>query len=322
MKRRWLTGIVTVFALFILMIPVYGMAPVETDKPCTVTIEGYPGDGGHFYLYKIADVDETMAYTLTSDFEQFKDKIINVLDPDEWPVIAETLSNYVSDGSIVASYEGDYSGDETTGRLVFSNIETGLYLILSDPVEVPRKASDPPNVEKRQYWTTPMIITAPNAVIPESGSHNTADIEEWEYEFSLIPKYDCKVITYEDVDYKVVKQWQDSDLEKRPRSVTVNLLKDGKVQEQVVLDQSNNWNYSWTGLDDGSVWTVQEVNIPTGYTVTITKNQTIFTIKNAKPPNTGDTPVSKTPMITMIVSGMIALVCGIILLRDRKKGAE
>ena len=322
MKRRMRTLSMMIISLFILMIPVYGMTPVEPDEPCTVTIKGYPGDGGHFYLYKLADVNETMSYTLTSDFEEFKDKIINVQDPEDWPVIAETLTNYVSDGSIAARYEGDYAGDKDTGKLVFENIETGLYLILSDPVDVPRKDTDPENVEKTVYWTTPMIITAPSAVIPESGSHNTADIEEWLYEFPVIPKYDCKVITYEELEYKVVKQWMDTDLENRPKSVNVDLLKDGVVQEKVVLDQSNNWSYSWTALDNGSVWTVKEVDIPAGYTVTITKNQTMFTIKNAKPPNTGDTPVSKTPLITMIVSGMVALLCGIVLLRDRKKGAE
>lgn len=309
-----IAGITAVFALFTLMIPVYGMTPVDVDAKCTVTIEKYPGEGAHFYLYKIADVDETMAYTLTEGFDKEEYKgIINVQDAAEWPVIAETLSNYVSDGSVSAARDGTYSG----GKLVLTDVDPGLYLILSDPVKVDRSESDPEEVAQWLYSTLPMIITAPNAVIEEGGSRNTADIEEWEYEFAIKPKYDREKITYEDIEYKVVKQWQDGEGEKRPASVTVNLLKDGVVEEKVVLNRDNNWSHTWTALDNGSVWTVQEVNIPTGYTVTITKNQTIFTIKNSAPPNTGDTPISKTPMIALCISGIVALFSGFILLKNR-----
>ena len=63
-------------------------------------------------------------------------------------------------------------------------------------------------------------------------------------------------------------------------SVTVNLLKNGKVDKTVVLNQGNNWSYTWNLLDDSYTWTVSEADVPEGFTSNITKDGLTFTITN------------------------------------------
>jgi len=62
----------------------------------------------------------------------------------------------------------------------------------------------------------------------------------------------------------VHKIWEDNNYPERPAEVTVKLLKDGEVSEEVVLSEANQWTYTWDKLDDRSVWTVEEV-VPEGY---------------------------------------------------------
>lgn len=77
----------------------------------------------------------------------------------------------------------------------------------------------------------------------------------------------------------VRKVWVD-DGKDRPDSVTVQLLRDGEVQEEVELSQSNNWAYTWELLDDGYNWSVVEKDVPDGYEAAYTTSGNITTITN------------------------------------------
>lgn len=77
----------------------------------------------------------------------------------------------------------------------------------------------------------------------------------------------------EKISYKVKKVWSDGDNRdnKRPSSVTIQLLADGaSVGEPVVLSSENNWKHEFTGLDKYNagreiVYSVSEHNVD-GYT--------------------------------------------------------
>ncbi len=74
----------------------------------------------------------------------------------------------------------------------------------------------------------------------------------------------------------VHKVWEDNNYPERPESVTVKLLKDGEVSEEVVLNDANQWTYTWDELDDRYAWTVEEV-VSEGYEVSYTsQDNTIF----------------------------------------------
>ena len=86
------------------------------------------------------------------------------------------------------------------------------------------------------------------------------------------------------VDYVTVsvsKVWVDDDADKRPEEITVQLLKDGKpYRREIVLNEANQWSYEWEYLIEGSEYTVEEVNVPEGYTSDVEQNGTSFVVTN------------------------------------------
>ena len=88
----------------------------------------------------------------------------------------------------------------------------------------------------------------------------------------------------------VRKLWDD-DGKDRPESITVNLLKNGKVHETIELKAENQWMYTWGKLSRLAKWSVKEAEVPDGYTAkySTTGNTTIITnVKKSdmpKPPN-------------------------------------
>ena len=74
----------------------------------------------------------------------------------------------------------------------------------------------------------------------------------------------------------VHKVWDDNGDPERPDSVSVNLLRDGKVHETVELSDENQWTYTWEDLDDRYQWTVEEETVD-GYQVSYkTEDNTVF----------------------------------------------
>ncbi|MCD8118589.1 MAG: Cna B-type domain-containing protein [Lachnospiraceae bacterium] len=90
----------------------------------------------------------------------------------------------------------------------------------------------------------------------------------------------------------VYKMWDDEDnyAGKRPNSVTVTLLQNGKAYgSSVTLSDSNGWSYSWTGLPTGYTYTVTET-ATADYTSTTTYTETslqrVYTLTNTYEPKT------------------------------------
>lgn len=120
-----------------------------------------------------------------------------------------------------------------------------------------------------------------------------------------------------------VKIWKDGNDPARPKSVNVNLLKDGEISETVELSADNQWTYTWDELDDRYDWSVEE-ETPKGYTVSYaTKDNTIYiTNSHNRIPKTGDESHLTLYVALMGVSAL-ALV-GVVFLgrKKRKKGSH
>ena len=135
---------------------------------------------------------------------------------------------------------------------------------------------------------------------------------------------------------KVTKIWEDNNdkYQIRPKNIEVQLYKgEGenkeKVGDPVTLDKSMDWKYSWSNLDkqeDGKdiIYTVDEVEVPEGYTKTVTKDKdsdvTSFIIKNSMPDKkiikTGDV-FKMIPVLILMGASLVAIV--ILLLKRRKR---
>ncbi len=82
------------------------------------------------------------------------------------------------------------------------------------------------------------------------------------------------------VDVTVKKVWKLDDGGKAAELVTVALLQDGKLYATAELTGDNGWQHTWNGLDSRYNWTVEELNIPNGFTASTEKQGMTFTIIN------------------------------------------
>ena len=82
-------------------------------------------------------------------------------------------------------------------------------------------------------------------------------------------------------EIKVIKVWDDNgNTDMRPSSVVVELLAGNKVFDTVTLNELNNWQHRWTGLDVSTRWSVREKYVPDGYTDSVTRSGNTFIITN------------------------------------------
>jgi len=124
----------------------------------------------------------------------------------------------------------------------------------------------------------------------EMGNEYANRIGEVDWVFVVEGFDDPTPPTDDDTMLTVRKVWVDDGVN-RPDSVTVQLLRDGKVQDEIALNQSNNWAYTWDRLNDDYNWSVVEVNVPNGYKATYTTSGTTTTITNTErnlPPDPPD----------------------------------
>ncbi|PQD96793.1 hypothetical protein CYL18_02580, partial [Pradoshia eiseniae] len=155
---------------------------------------------------------------------------------------------------------------------------------------------------KRPKSITVRLLANSNEV-----AYQTVTVEDnWEYSFENLPKYkDGKEIAYtvtedavehysakvegttitnsytpEKTSVAVTKVWEDANDQdgKRPESVTVSLLANGKdTGKTVTLNADNNWNGAFTELDmyqegEKIAYTVTEPKVASDYEVAITGN--------------------------------------------------
>ena len=88
----------------------------------------------------------------------------------------------------------------------------------------------------------------------------------------------------------VNKVWVLDDGGEAPVSVTVELLRNNRVYEEVTLDEDNDWSHTWTRLDGRFNWKVQEADVPDGFTAEVSHRGTIWTITNDDIPEDPETP--------------------------------
>ncbi len=304
MKKR-VTGWLGIFlCLCILICPLKANASstdqavdfIDTDRACTLELT-YSYDAMAFAdvsveLYQVAAVSQDSQYAATEAFAACGLNFNGIASQSEWNTIHSTLNSYI------AAYGVTPAGTQQTnadGTVVFTDLKPGLYLTAA--VQVTRDGF-------RYYFAS--VLSA----LPNLNEENA-----WQYDVSAKCKPDVDNPTGEDIAYKVLKLWKDDGKEeKRTESVEIDILKDGETIKTVVLSDDNDWSFSWYAEDDGSVWSVTERNIPEGYTMTVEKNLTTFTVINSVPPSPPDTPQTGDTtnivfyVILMCLSGAVLLL--------------
>lgn len=299
MTRR-IIGIVLTVALIVssVALAVTAATAVDTSHPGSLCLT-YSYDGQSFAgidvsIYHVADITRYGEYSLSGAFADLPVEVNNIKTQDEWNQVASTLSAYVTAKEILP--DGKSTTDEN-GTVSFGEIPLGLYMVAAVRIEG----------DTGYYVFDQFMISLPDL----------DDEDKWVYDVVAKPKSVFQEFEYEDITYHVNKLWKDEGYaHKRPQSIDLELYCNGTLTETVTLSAENNWNYSWTAKDDGSIWQVVETDVAEGYTVTMEQSEASFTVINSYekpeiPPVTGDVSNIDIYLWIICAAGLGLIVLGV-----------
>ena len=291
------------FCVMLLQQTVFAADPEQTGS---IRLNYSAVDNAEFKVYRAGEITDNWEFVLTGAFQDIPADL-NDLDTEAMTELSETLAAYAAADGI----EPDYSGrTDENGQVVFEGLTKGLYLIIGESVIWDGMRYDP----------VPFLLT-----VPSQDAEGT-----WNYQTEADVKYETSVPEKEETEYKVVKYWVgDGSGNARPVQITVDILRDGVLYDTQTLNAENNWSYSWTAEDNGSVWQVVEREIPDHYTVKVEKNKTMFLLTNTyagdtpeEVPKTGDSSVPLLPVTLLSLSGMVLILAGLAVRGRREKDDE
>lgn len=273
-------------ALFLLSsaVPVCAAGDTVVDWTKTgkvsVTLKVSDGEavsGAEITLYLVADAKSEKSNLIYSYTESFKG--CGIPESDLYQAeSASKLEKYAAENSIAGTVTKETGPD---GSVRFEGLALGLYLVVqTGSVE---GFSD----------CTPFFAALPYC-----------DEQGWYYEVDATPKTD--VIRIQNLT--VYKVWKGGG-KKHPDSVTIQLLRGGAVEDTVILNEANNWKYTWTGLPKGEDWSVEEIDVPKDYKVTYKQEGIEYTVTNTKKisPSSGGSSDDPAPTITETVTETVKL---------------
>ena len=298
--------------VFCILLLLSSALPVFAAETGSITVlfqhNNQPVISAEFEIYKAAEWTGD-GYALTGSFSGYPVKMADDPSSEEWKAIASTLASYAARDEITPLVSGETGED---GKLRFDGLADGLYLLVGSPAES----------DDVRLFPQPMLVSVP---------YTTANGEP-DYEVVTEPKYESRKITEETITRRALKIWKDEgNEEKRPQNITVQLLCDGKIYDEQVLNTANNWSYTWEGLETSHDWQLTEKTVPEDYTVAVTQQEITFTVTNTNdnpPPPPPDEPkLPQTGMLWWPVPvlagiGAVALFFGIFLLLRKKDGSD
>lgn len=330
-RHRYRNYIIYVLAFLVVLTGVLG-----TSKSSTVlAAEGglkkgnisfvCPVEGMKLSLYRVAEYEESGNFTLTEQFGKYPVSL-EQKSQDGWQDVANALADYIRRDRIKADASA-VSGSDRRGT--FTNLTRGLYLVIGQTTE---KQED----GKTQVYEPQVALIA----LPDDLQGNLEGADP--YDVTAILKFEKNEKPAEaKTKLHVLKVWKGDKEEKRPTSVKVDLLKieaDGSttVADSRILNQENQWSYTWENLSTEVRWSAVESQVPAGYYVsTVRTENTIVVTNTAKQPvsdknNTQDQS-KKTgaklpqtgqlwwPVLVLLLAGIICIVVGCSFSRKKSK---
>ena len=262
----------------------FQVAAVDVNKKCSLTLNECLS-GLNVHLYRVASIDEVGSYQYTEDFKEAENTTIdlNKLETsEELKNAAMTLKGYA------ANKEG-MTKVTTSSTLTYSNLTTGLYLVVADNLVIDGKT----------YTYLPYFISLPQST-----------------------KYDVSInfVKYSEVyshEYKIIKQWKDNG-STHPNSIEVELYDGNTFLKTITLDAAHNYAYSWK-TEQVMNYSIKEKNVK-GYKgiVSVSSNdaKTEYVITNTSTSSTGshvktgDTTRINHWFTLMALSGLFLLIVG------------
>lgn len=274
----------------------YAAAPLDTEAQTSLTLY-YQKDGKCFpeltiSVHRIAEAFPDGTFSLIEPFSAYPVRIHDIMTQEEWRRVSSTLSAYITADQIQPDAQAQ---TDKNGTALFQGLKTGLYLVRE---VIADNGSG-------TYIFNHFLVYLPT---PSPDGSYDYDVEAKPKCIGYAPKN----------EYKVVKLWQDAgNTSHRPKQISIEIYKDGILQETKLLSPENNWSYTWSVYDgDEGIWSVVERDVPKGYTVSVSQNGTVFTVVNAsdpqeeKPPQTGDSFSPLPWVLALCLSGCAMLLLG------------
>lgn len=310
LKRVTIITIMTVFTLLMCAMSAFAAGPVDLHRDAAISIKCIADNGKikqmPLEIFKVADALESGEFQLTEDFEKYSSFLdLNALGNDNGDKIAGTLKGYVRRDKLTPA---DTVKTDDEGKAVFIG-KPGIYLVIASKVEVKNGTFD----------IVPFLVGTPYC----------DDSNNWVYDIDAFPKCKFDKIKKPLKDISVVKVWKDSGAESnRPEKIVVQLVKDRKVEQEILLSDDNSWRYKWKNLDAKADYSVVEKPVE-GYKTVIDTENDSFKITNSyidnktpekekkdkKLPQTG---LLWWPVPVFIIAGLIMIFAGLYSKNKRK----
>ena len=293
-----------------LALPVSAQESPDLTKPVSLTVhhvfhengKDIPISGAKFSMYLVARMGEGGALTPEPAFAG----VVTGNSTEDWQNTLDAITPaMLKKASPADKAKTDKNGDAVFPSAASVKLTPGVYYIPATKTEK----------NGWVYTTSPFLVSLPNYFG-----------EKWVYAQDANAKSSREGT---ETDITVVKVWKDScHPERRPKSITVNLLCDGEKYDTVTLPYNGKWEYTWKNLDATREWTVTEERVK-GYNKPeiVPKDGKIFTITNTcnRPdkPKGGKLPQTGQlwwPVPVLLLGGLTLVVVG--LLRRREDNYE
>ena len=248
----------------------------------TEQYEKTPIVGAELSVYFIATVgintDGNLNYVITEDFSGLGFAIDD-------PELVAKLDAYLLDNEVQAIY---LRTDEN-GTATCDGLPLGLYFVQQT------------NTVENYAPCTPFLVTVP--VVTDEG---------YVYDVNATPKTEVAKLT----DITIKKVWNTDASSQATDSVTVQLLRDGQVVETAILNQANNWQITYTDMPESDAYTIEEVDVPKGFTATYKQRGYVFTVTNTS--TLIQTGQLVWPIPALAFAGIALIGAGAVLLQKKR----
>ena len=288
MERKTVVLCLTVLLLITCVFPVSAeeFDPAKTGSISVTLAEQYektPIAGAELSLYYIATVginaEKKLNYIYT---EEFANTGIGLDDPE----LAAKLDAYLSENEAAAMK----LRTDTNGTASCTDLPLGLYFVRQT------------NAVEGFAPCTPFLVTVP-----------MENADGYVYAVNASPKTEVAKLT----SVTIKKVWNTDASTKAVDSVTVQLLRNDKVVQIAVLNESNNWQVTYTNMPESDAYSIKEVNVPKGFTATYKQNAYVFTVTNTATLIQTGQLIWPIPVLALI--GVLLIAAGSMLLQKKRK---
>ncbi len=259
--------------------------PEKTGSISVTLTEQYekmPIAGAELNVYHVATVDinsgGNLNYIYTDDFSGIG---IAMDDPD----LAAKLDTYLSENEVKAIQVCT----DTNGMASCTDLPLGLYFIRQT------------NAVEGFAPCTPFLVTIP-----------MESADDYVYAVNASPKTEVAKLTA----ITIRKVWNTDASTNATDSVTVQLLRNGKVVQTAILDESNNWQMTYKDMPESSAYSIKEVDVPKGFTATYAQNGYVFTVTNTS--TLIQTGQLIWPIPVLAFTGVLLIAAGSVLVQKKR----